>query len=485
MRQSGILLPVFSLPSPYGIGCFSDEAKKFIDFLSGSGQSYWQILPLGPTSFGNSPYQSPSSFAGNPYFIDIETLKNDGLLTRQEADDYKNICPTTNKVDYGFLYETRHKILKLAFKRFSPPNDYYRFIGEESYWLKDYAEFCAIKDRFGGKDFLSWDNEFKYRQNNRLSQEILNEAEYYKFLQYEFMKQWTDIKSYANRRGIKIIGDMPIYTAMDSADTWSHPELFKLDKNLYPVSVAGCPPDKFSPRGQLWGNPVYNWENHKKDGYAWWSERMKRNMRLYDTVRIDHFRGFESYYSIPYGAKDATSGKWIKGPGKDIFETFESTCPNLDIIAEDLGFVTDDVRELLSATGYPGMKVLLFAFDSCEDNDYLPHNYSKNCVVYTGTHDNSTVKGFEEEGESKDVLYAKKYIGCDNLCKGMVRLAMSSVAKTCIIPLQDYLGLDNSARINTPSTLGGNWTWRMSKISESTEKEIYDITVLYGRNRRD
>ena len=485
MRQSGILLPVFSLASPYGIGCFSKDAKKFIDFLAGSGQGYWQILPLGPTSYGDSPYQSPSSFAGNPYFIDLETLKNEGLLTADELEDYKKICPQANRVDYGFLYETRHKILKLAFKRFSPQNDYYRFIGEESYWLKDYAEFCAIKDAFDAKEFLSWDDGFKHRDKNDLSQEILKEAEYYKFLQYEFMKQWCDIKSYANRRGVKIIGDMPMYTAMDSADTWAHPNLFELDENLNPTSVAGCPPDKFSPCGQLWGNPLYNWQNHKKDGYMWWSERMKRNMRLYDIVRIDHFRGFESYYSIPCGDSDAKGGKWVKGPGIDLFKAFNKTCPDLNIIAEDLGFVTDEVKNLLLATGYPGMKVLLFAFDSREDNDYLPHNYSKNCVVYTGTHDNSTVKGWEKEGDSKDVSYAKKYTGSDNLCKAMVRLAMSSVADLCIIPMQDYLCLDNSARINTPSTLGGNWTWRMGEIDEVTEKEIYDITVLYGRNRRD
>lgn len=484
MRRSGILLPIFSLPSPYGIGCFSNEAKVFIDKLSGSGQMLWQILPLGPTSFGDSPYQSPSAFAGNHYFIDIDTLKQKGLLTEGECEEYKNRVPKSNRVDYGFLYETRHQLLKKAFERFKPTPDYYRFIGEESYWLKNYAEFSAVKDYFGGLSLMDWDEPLRKRDEKALSPlltGLVREIEYYKFLQYEFMCQWLDIKDYANRRGIQIIGDIPIYTAMDSADLWAEPKLFKLDKDLRPTHVAGCPPDSFSPLGQLWGNPVYNWTYHKENNFHWWTERMKRCMRLYDIVRIDHFRGFESYYEVPYGEATAENGMWEKGPGTELFDALNKNCLNLNIIAEDLGFITEEVKDFLKKTGYPGMKVMQFAFDCRADSDYLPHNYEKNTVVYTGTHDNSTTLGWEKTVNKEDLEFARSYMGTDNVCDGMIRLSMASVADTCIIPMQDYLGLDDSARINTPSSLGGNWGWRMGDFSEETEKKIYSITETYRR----
>lgn len=492
MRRSGILLPVFSLPSPYGIGCFSREAKKFIDFLADAYQTYWQILPLGPTSYGDSPYQSPSAFAGNPYFIDIDTLKSEGLLTPNECEEYLRICPKGKKVDYKFLYDTRHKILKKAFLRFAETEDYRRFEEEERYWLNTYAQFAAIKDHFGGAPLESWDKSVRLREKSAIEsllQKLSNKIHYHKFLQYQFMRQWSAIKTYANEKGIQIIGDMPIYTALDSAESWANPELFEFDSNRMPTIVAGCPPDTFSKDGQLWGNPVYDWEYHHNTGYKWWTERLRRSMRLYDVVRIDHFRGFDSFYAIPYGSKTARTGRWYKGPGMKLFNVLKEDCPDLDIIAEDLGFITDSVRSLLISTGYPGMKVMQFAFDSREDSDYLPHNYIRNSVVYTGTHDNQTSLGWAQTADKEDLARGVDYMGVDSVCaedvcRGLVRLAMGSVSDVCIIPLQDYLMLDDRARINTPGTLGGNWTWRMDRIDTETEKEIAHITAVYGRNKK-
>ncbi|MBQ6998693.1 MAG: 4-alpha-glucanotransferase [Clostridia bacterium] len=490
MRKSGILLPVFSLPSRYGIGCFSKEAKKFIDFLDNASQSYWQILPLGPTSYGDSPYQSPSAFAGNPYFIDIDTLCADGLLTSAECAGYRERVPNGESIDYEFLYKTRPDILHKAFLRFEKNDDYLRFINEEKYWLDDYARFMAIKNRFGDVGLEDWEKPIRLRDEDTLKpliKELENEIEYHKFVQYEFMRQWLAIKSYANKKGIKIIGDMPIYTAADSAEVWSMPNLFRLDENRAPTHVAGCPPDPFSPDGQLWGNPVYDWDAHAETDYEWWAERMKRSMRLYDVVRIDHFRGFESYYEIDAGSKTARKGKWRKGAGIDLFKTLDKKCPDLKIIAEDLGFITQDVKDLLEKTGYAGMKVLQFAF-SADGDDYLPHNYVKNCIVYTGTHDNPTMLGWAQSADKADLAYAMDYMGIDGadvskVCNGFVRLAMSSVADTCIIPLQDWLCLGDDARINTPGTLGDNWCWRMDKLSDKTAAEIAHITVLYGRDK--
>lgn len=492
MRRSGILLPIFSLPSPYGIGCFSNEAIKFIDFLVRTGQTYWQVLPLGPTSYGDSPYQSPSVFAGNPYFIDIDTLKADGLLTAEECDVYRAVVPVGDEVDYKFLYDTRDGILRKAFARFTATDDYRRFTEEESFWLEDFASFAAIKEYFGGVGLTEWDEPVRMREDDAVASlldELAEDIEYHKFVQYQFMCQWIKIREYANSKGIRIIGDMPIYTALDSAESWVSPELFCFDEKRLPTHVAGCPPDPFAKDGQLWGNPVYDWDYHHKTGYKWWVERLRRSMRLYDAVRIDHFRGFDSFYAIPYGSKTARTGKWYAGPGMKLFDVLNRECPDLHIIAEDLGFITDSVKALLESTGYPGMKVLQFAFDSREDSDYLPHNYIRNSVVYTGTHDNSTCAGWAQTADDADITRAAEYMGVSgksikDICDGFVRLAMGSVADTCIIPIQDYIGLDDDARINTPGTLGGNWRWRMGRTDDDTEKKIAHITAIYGRNNK-
>lgn len=496
MRSSGILMPVFSLPSPYGIGCFSSYTKDFIKKIAFAGQSFWQVLPLGPTSYGDSPYQSPSSFAGNPYFVDIETLQKDGLLTKDECVDYLKICPGGNRIDYKFLYETRSGILKKAFSRFdSSDTDYKLFLQTESYWIDEFALFSAIKDRFGGVGLFGWDNKIRMRDEEsikKIREELVSETEYHKFVQYEFMKQWADIRKTANNYGIKIIGDMPIYAAYDSAECWSEPELFDLDENRTPVNVAGCPPDKFSPKGQLWGNPVYNWDSHARTGYRWWAERMKRNMRLYDVVRIDHFRGFESFYSIPYGSSTAEKGVWKKGPGAEFFAVIGQKCENVKIIAEDLGFITDNVRKMVEKTGFPGMKVLQFAFDGREDSDYLPHNYCRNSIVYTGTHDNHTSAGWFAAAPPKDVAFAKEYMNIKGgdvktFCDAFVRLAMSSVSDVCIIPFQDYLALGDECRINVPGITGNSWKVRFCEndFTDALAVKICEITKLYGRKRNN
>ncbi len=489
MRRSGILMPVFSLPTPYGIGCFSKEAREFIDFLAKAKQSYWQILPLSPTSFGDSPYQSPSAFAGNPYFIDLNGLMAEGLLTREECREYADNCPKGNLIDYGFLHRTRKSILKKAFSRFSEAEDYRTFCSNEDYWLDTYAEFAAIKEHFEGKPLLEWNKEVRLRHPEALKalrEKLAEEIRYHKFIQYTFMRQWKDIRAYARERGIEIIGDMPIYTALDSAEVWSAPELFIMDENRVPTLSAGCPPDTFAKDGQLWGNPIYNWEYHKSTGYKWWAERLRHSMELYDILRIDHFRGFDSFYAIPYGSKTARCGKWYKGPGAEIFDVLSAKCPDLNIIAEDLGFITDSVRELLKATGYPGMKVMQFAFDSREESDYLPHNYGRHSVVYTGTHDNDTTVGWAKNAPANDVLMAARYSGArerdaEDICRGIIRLALGSVADICIIPLQDYLLMDSSARINTPGTLGDNWKIRLNIPTDKTAAEIGRLTELYGR----
>lgn len=491
MRTSGILLPVFSLPSPYGIGCFSDEARKFIDFLCDSGQSYWQILPLGPTTYGDSPYQSPSAFAGNPYFIDIDTLCKEGLLTSEECESYKDKCPKGDKIDYGFLYRTRHTILRKAFDRFAPDENYLLFEESEKYWLGEYCEFAAVKEYFGGRDMREWDEEYRSphtSQSRKLAEQLIASINYHKFLQYEFMKQWCSIKNYANSKGIRIIGDMPIYTAMDSVELRCKPELFLTDREGVPAFVAGCPPDSFSPDGQLWGSPIYDWYYQRRTGFDWWIKRMNRNAELFDMVRIDHFRGLESYYAIPYESKNAKNGKWYPGPGAELFDALQKGCPNLNIIAEDLGFITDDVKELLSRVGCPGMKVVQFAFDSM-DNDYMPHNYIQNSVVYTGTHDNPTCMGWAKSVSQDELKLASEYMGIDknkieDICRGFIRLAMSSVSDMCILPIQDILMLGDETRINVPSTLGGNWCWRLNKDYTKCGNELKRLTAIYGRDNK-
>ena len=466
MRRNGMLLPIASLPSPYGIGGFSKEAYEFIDLLEETGQKLWQILPLGPTSYGDSPYQSFSTFAGNPYFIDLDTLAEKGWLTKEacEASDYGD---NESYIDYGRIYNSRFVLLKQAFLNSDILSDekFTEFCKANQHWLPDYALYMALKNQNDGKSWIEWEEEIRLRKPEAVEyykKELEEECNFYEFLQYEFHEQWTKVKEYAHEKGIQIVGDVPIYVAFDSADTWANPELFQLDEKNLPLGVAGCPPDAFSATGQLWGNPLYNWAYHKKTGYDWWLKRIAYCFDLYDIVRIDHFRGFDEYYSIPYGDETAVNGHWEKGPGMDLFNTVKEKLGELDIIAEDLGFLTESVFQLLKDSGYPGMKVLQFAFDPSEDSDYLTYKYQRNCVVYTGTHDNDTTAGWFEKLSDGDREVALRYMNSFYTPKeeqhwDLIALAMRSTADTCIIPVQDFLGLGSEARINMPSTLGDNW----------------------------
>ncbi len=494
MRASGILLPVSSLPSNYGIGCFSKDAFEFIDFLRGAGQKYWQILPLGPTGYGDSPYQSFSTFAGNPYFVDLDGLVKDGLLTKDECDAH-DFGDNPMFVDYGALYNHRYEILKKAFLRFKEDEDYKAFVKEEAFWLDEYCLYTAIKKEQGGICWDQWDEPLKKREEKAIKEakkRLAEEIKFYMFIQYEFMKQWKVIHTYADENDVKIVGDIPIYVSFDSADAWANPELFQFGRDGKPKAVAGCPPDAFSETGQLWGNPLYDWKYHKKTGYAWWVKRIAHCFKLYDVVRVDHFRGFDEYFAIPYGAKTAKNGKWEKGPGMNLFKALKKELGELDIIAEDLGMITDSVRELLKKTGYPGMKIIQFAFDGDRKNLYLPYNLDKNCVIYTGTHDNDTIMGWYEELDGKTKEYTKHYLNNWYSYGGaiaweFIRMAQSSTADLCIIPIQDYLCLGSDARINTPATLGNNFQWRLVKnqLSEQLMKDIKTMIDVYGRYNPD
>lgn len=490
MRESGVLLPVASLPSDYGIGCFSKEAYEFVDQLKAGGQKNWQILPLGPTGYGDSPYQSFSTFAGNPYFIDLETLIKEGLLTREECDAC-DFGDNAEFIDYEKIYFSRFKILRKAFERFVPDEEFETFAEENKAWLEDYALYMAIKNSLGGISWSQWPAELKRRVPEAMEEkkkELEEEIQFIRFQQYEFTKQWTRLKKYANDQGIRIIGDIPIYVAFDSADAWANPQLFQFDEECTPIAVAGCPPDAFAATGQLWGNPLYDWEYHEKTGFAWWIQRLEYCYKLYDIVRVDHFRGFDEYYAIPYGDKTAENGKWRKGPGLELFKAVKKAMGEMSIIAEDLGYLTDSVRQLVKDTGYPGMKVLQFAFDSREESDYLPHNYEHNCVVYTGTHDNNTILGWLDEMAPEDRLLAERYLDNrytrkEDMPWDFIRLAMASVADLAITPIQEFLCLGGEARINRPSTLGTNWKWRLLKgqITHEVTGKMYDMTKLYGR----
>lgn len=494
-RESGILLSIASLPSRYGIGCFSKEAYEFVDQLKAAGQSYWQILPLGPTSYGDSPYQSFSTFAGNPYYISLEALVDEGLLAREECEA-ADLGADAGLVDYEKLYENRFPLLRKAYERSKAGNDleFLRFKAENAWWLDDYALYMAVKARFDQTAWTQWAEDIRLRWQNALDyyrRELYFDIEFHQYLQYLFMSQWNRLKAYANSRGIRIVGDIPIYVALDSADAWASPELFQLDENNVPKAVAGCPPDGFSATGQLWGNPLYRWDYHRQTGYEWWIKRLSYCYRLYDVVRIDHFRGFDQYFSIPAGAENAVGGHWEQGPGIDLFRRVKEALGEKEIIAEDLGYVTDSVRRLVAETGYPGMKVLEFAFDSRDSgcaSDYLPHNYPENCVAYTGTHDNETIAGWFESIKPEEQKLARDYL-CDHytpveeLHLPFISLVMRSQARMCIIPLQDYLGLGNDCRINTPSTVGENWRWRLvpGQVSEAVIEEIGMVTRRYGR----
>lgn len=490
-RACGVLLPIASLPSKYGIGAFSKEAFKFIDMLRKSGQHYWQILPLGPTGYGDSPYQSFSAFAGNPYFIDLETLIKSGLLTEEECQSAE-FGDNDLSIDYEKMYYNRFDILRKAYSRWKERSDNEEheknILSEETL---NYCFYMAVKDYYNGKSWTLWDEDIKFRKPEAIKaykERLSDEIGFYQFQQTKFQKQWSALKEYAHNNDIQIIGDIPIYVAFDSADSWAHPELFQFDENNMPLAVAGCPPDGFSPTGQLWGNPLYKWEYHRQTGYNWWLERMRYSFQLYDIVRVDHFRGFDEYYSIPAEDKTAEHGKWESGPGYEIFETMLDKLGKLDIIAEDLGYLTPSVLELVDKTGFPGMKVLQFAFNANGESDYLPHKYTKNCVVYTGTHDNDTVQSWYRNMSPEDRRFSREYLHNQDsdvsvIHWDFIRLAFASVAWLAIIPMQDYLGLGNEARINMPSTLGENWKWRMKpdEFTDEIAEKCYKMAKIYGR----
>lgn len=487
MRKSGILLHPTSLYGKEGIGTLGDSLYEFINFLSKSKQKLWQIFPLGPTGYGDSPYQCFSAFAGNPYLIDLETLAKEGYLSFEDINiDFGD---DVEKINYGLIYERKLPILKKAYINFKEDDDFIKFEKDNSYWLEDFSQFSAFKEYFGGISWLEWPKEYKNRDSKALetlNSKLENEIKYFKFLQYIFFKQWKNVKAYANSKGIEIIGDIPIFVSMDSADAWSNNEIFQFDKDRNPVKVAGVPPDYFSATGQLWGNPLFDWDKLKETAYKWWIDRVKANLSLYDIIRIDHFRGFESYWSINYGEETAINGKWEKGPGMDLFNAIRESLGDLNIIAEDLGTLTDDVVKLKNDTGFPGMRILQFAFSQDPENEYLPHNYDNNTVVYTGTHDNDTTNSWFSNLNDIEKQEVREYINVydDNgIVYGLIRVALSSVADIAIIPMQDYLNLGGFARINTPGLAAGNWQWRLKNdgLSDELAKTISHLTEIYGR----
>jgi len=497
-RASGILLSVTSLPSKYGIGCFDKTAYDFVDWLAKAGQTYWQILPLCPTCYGgadDSPYQSYSAFAGNPYMICLEDLIAEGVLTREECDAI-DFGENPEKVNYDKLHDYRYQLLHKAYERSNVSRDpaYNRFLAENRWWLDDYALFMALKNFFGDVGWSSWPQDIRLRWGYAMDyyrRELYFDVEFQMYLQFKFFQQWLKLKAYANDKGIKIIGDMPIYVSLDSSDVWAHPELFQLDEENKPTAIAGCPPDAFSADGQMWGNPLYRWDYHAQTGFDWWVSRLYQSFRLYDTVRIDHFRGMDEYFSIPADAKTALSGHWEPGPGMALFNTLKFRLGEKELIAEDLGLMTDSVRRLVKDSGFPNMKVLQFAFDAADigaANDYLPHNYEPNCVVYTGTHDNETIVGWLQGLDETNMKLVRDYL-CDyassdaELYHTVLAQAMRSCARICILPVQDILGLDNSARMNAPSTVNINWRWRMKAdaLTDEVQKELLTLTRRYGR----
>lgn len=490
MRASGVLMHISSLPGDTGIGTLGKEAYDFVDFLNKSGQTYWQVLPLCPTSYGDSPYQSFSTFAGNPYFIDFDFLCNDGLLKKS---DYSRIkwCENLEKVDFELIYKNRFKVLRKAFNNFDLNNtEFVDFCNENSYWLDDFALYMSLKNSFDGKPWNEWPQELKTRNEKSISKakiDLKKEIDFQKFIQYIFFRQWNDLKRYANENGVKIIGDIPIYVAGDSADVWANPKQFLLDEDCNPIEVAGCPPDAFSEDGQLWGNPLYDWDYMKKDGYSWWKNRIEHLCNMCDVIRIDHFRGFESYYCIPADSKTAKIGEWRKGPGIEFFKEIDNSLGKKNIIAEDLGFLTPAVKKMLKQSKYPGMKVLQFAFDSDEDNDYLLHNFTKNSVAYAGTHDNDTIIGYmTKTAPRKTRKRAKEYLRLtrkEGYNWGFMKAVWSSNSDTAIVTMQDLLGLGNEARMNYPSTVKNNWQWRAKSdyLSDDLAEKLRYYTNLYQR----
>ncbi len=492
MRSNGILMHISSLPSPYGIGTMGKAAYEFADFLQDAGQAYWQLLPVCPTGYGDSPYQSFSTNAGNPYFIDLDFLCENGLLLKEE---YENIDwqSGADDVNYGALYEKRYPVLRKAAERFknSIPADYAEYCSKNSFWLDDYALFMALKDAFGGAAWHNWEPGVRNRVPDALAaarEQYSEETEFWKILQYLFFKQWNSLRSYVNGKGIKFIGDLPIYVSLDGVDAWSHPELFQLDEDRYPKEVAGCPPDGFSADGQLWGNPLYDWDYMEKDGYSWWIKRIEYLCSVYDILRIDHFRGFDSYFAIPYGDTTAHNGYWKQGPGMKLFTAIEKKIGRQPIIAEDLGYLTDSVKQMLNNSGFPGMKVLEFAFDSRDANsvEYLPYKYTPNSVAYIGTHDNDTACGWMKTAPAEDIAAAVEYLYLneeEGYNWGLMRALWTTASDTTVVQFQDLLGLGSESRMNTPSSVGRNWRWRTlpGTYNKELAQKLYEKMKLYGR----
>ena len=489
-RRSGILMHISSLPSKYGIGTFGKEAYAFADYLKSAGQRYWQLLPLGPTSYGDSPYQSFSTFAGNPYFIDLDLLQEDGLLEESDYADLEWGSDPTH-VDYAKIYENRFPVLRKAFlKGYPRDEEAVEDFVKENIWVPNYALFMAVKKHFGMKSWLEWPNAdirlHKPEAVEAYAAKLSEDVKFYTYLQYLFFKQWNELRDYIHAQDIEIIGDLPIYVAMDSADVWAESEFFQLDEDGYPTEVSGVPPDYFSEDGQLWGNPLYDYDAMEQDGFGWWIRRLDGARKLFDVIRIDHFRGLESYWAIPYGEETAKNGHWVKGPGMRLLEPVLGWFPGIRVIAEDLGYMTPEVKQLLKDSGLPGMKVLEFAFDSREPSDYLPHTYNPNCVCYVGTHDNETVMQWKSKADKADIAYARKYLGLsssEGFNWGIIRGGMSSVADTFVVQIQDCLGLGPEGRMNEPGTPSGNWQWRLTpgQNTEKLAKKLYQYTKLFGR----
>ena len=485
-RGAGVLMPISALPSPFGIGTLGDAAYAFADFLAAAGQKYWQVLPVGPTSFGDSPYQSFSAFAGNPYFIDPARLMAAGLLTEEEVEAAKQ--PVAD-IEYEELYNTRPVLLKKAYSRFIPSAEYHTFCKEQAHWLPDYALFMALKTHFGGLDWSRWEEDIRLREPKavaRYTGELQEEIGFVCFCQYWFFHQWAELKAYVNEAGIRLIGDIPLYVALDSADAWANRSLFQLDTHGHPTAVAGVPPDGFSPTGQRWGNPLYDWEHMAEDGFAWWRRRVAACGTLYDALRIDHFIGIARYYAIPAESDTAMEGEWRQGPGRLLTNVIDESAGQMAILAEDLGVLHRQVKTLLRQTGYPGMSVLMFGFDGNPENPHLPHNFPRNRAVYGGTHDNDTIVGYCQKAGRREISYMMRYLGVKRraaIPEGMLRAAYQSVADLAIFQMQDLLALPGTARMNTPSTVGGNWQWRMAPeaITDELATRLKEFVTLYNR----
>lgn len=493
MRSCGVLLHISSLPSRYGIGTLGQESKRFIDFLRAGGQEYWQMLPIGPTGFGDSPYQSFSAFAGNPLLISTDSLLEEELIKPTDAElSNLQTMAQAKFSDFQKLFVFKTVLLKLAYERFFVAGgsaEFIRFKEENADWLDDYALFMALKDHFDQKPWYEWDDDIRMRRRTALthySEQLSKAIEFWKFTQFKFFTQWNELKSYAMANGVKIIGDIPIYVASDSADVWSCPENFILDKDRKPMMVSGCPPDAFAPTGQLWGNPVYDWPSMEKNGYEWWINRISYTCKLFNMVRIDHFRGFESFYAIHSDSKTAENGVWLKGPGMKLFDAVRNKLGKVELIAENLGFLTDEVNDMLKASGFPGMNVLEFAFDADNESDYMPHRYIEHSVSYIGTHDNDTALGWYKSLDAYTQRFVKKYLNLnafEGYSFGMIRSMYASVSELVIIQMQDFLNLGSQARMNIPSTVGGNWIWRMTdaQMKPALAKKMRELATTYFR----